>query len=89
MVAISQDPSFSVDFLGLSANQSWPADYNAALVRGSYIYDVSLADFNIISTGESTPDNLGSSGMIVEEADYIGSVAANYVFDGPCIEASG
>ena len=89
MVAISQDPSFNVDFLGLSANQSWPADYNAALVRGSYIYDVSLADFNIISTGESTPDNLGSSGMIVLEANYIGSVAANYVFDGPCIEASG
>ncbi|MBT5580759.1 MAG: ABC transporter substrate-binding protein [Acidimicrobiaceae bacterium] len=89
MVAISQDPSFSVDFLGLSANQSWPADYNDAVVRGSYIYDVSLPAFNIISTGESTPDNLGSSGMLVLEADYTGSVAENFVFDGPCIEPSG
>ena len=60
MVAISQDPSFSVDFAGLSANQSWPQDYNEAVVRSSWIYDVSLPDFNLITTGESTPDNPGS-----------------------------
>jgi ABC-type branched-subunit amino acid transport system substrate-binding protein len=89
MVAISQDPSFSVDFQGLSANQSWPADYNEAVVRSSWIYDVSLADFNIIPTGEATADVPGSSGMIPIEQDYIGSVAENFVFDGPCIEPSG
>jgi ABC-type branched-subunit amino acid transport system substrate-binding protein len=89
MVAISQSDGFAVDFRGLSPNQTWPTDYNAAVVRGSYIYDVSLADFNIIATGESTPDNPGSSGMITVADKYIGSVAENYVFDGPCIEPSG
>ena len=89
MVAISQDSSFSVDFQGLSANQSWPQDYNEAVVRSSWIYDVSLADFNIIPLSESTPENPGSSGLIPIEQDYVGSAAGGYVFDGPCIEPSG
>ena len=89
MVAISQDPSFSGDFKGLSANQSWPADYNEAVVRSSWIYDVDATKFNLIPLGDYTPENPGSTGLIPIEQDYTGSVAENYVFDGPCIEASG
>ena len=89
MVAISQDPSFSVDFQGLSANQSWPQDYNEAVVRSSWIYDVDATQFNLITLGEYTPENPGSTGLFPIEQDYVGSVAENYVFDGPCIEPSG
>jgi len=90
MVAISQSDGFTVDFQGLSPTQSWPQDYDAAVVRESWIYDVSLADFNIIPISESTPDNLGSTGMIpTADSPFIGTVAANYEFGGPCIEASG
>ncbi|HSH10366.1 MAG TPA: ABC transporter substrate-binding protein [Ilumatobacter sp.] len=88
MVAISQSPDFQVDFGGLSANQSWPQDYNAAVVRSSWIYDVDSTKFNIFPMSEYTPENPGSSGLIPIEQDYIGSVAQNYVFDGPCIEPS-
>ena len=90
MVAISQDSSFSVDFGGLSPNQSWPQDYNDAVVRESWMYDVTLSAFNIIPTGESTADNLGSTGMIpTADSPFTGTVAAGYEFDGPCIEPSG
>ena len=89
MVAISQDPSFNVDFKGLSANQSWPQDYNDAVVRSSWIYDVDASQFNLITLGEYTPENPGSTGLIPIEQDYVGSVAGGYVFDGPCIEPSG
>ncbi|MCP4959459.1 MAG: ABC transporter substrate-binding protein [Actinomycetia bacterium] len=88
MVEISQDPSFSVEFDGLSATQSWPADYNEAVVRSSWIYDVDATAFNIIHTGESTPENPGSSGLIPIAQDYVGSVAGSYNFDGPCITPS-
>ncbi len=88
IVEISQSPDFSVDFQGLSAPQSWPQDYNEAVVRSSYIYDVNAPGFNLIPMSEYTPDNTGSTGLDVLEADYVGTVAADYQFDGPCIEPS-
>lgn len=88
MVALATS-GLEVDFGGLSANQSWPNDYNEAVVRSSWIYDVDATAFNVISTGESTADNPGSTGMIPIEQDYVGSVAADYEFDGPCITPSG
>jgi ABC-type branched-subunit amino acid transport system substrate-binding protein len=88
MVEISQSPDFSVDFQGLSANQSWPADYNEAVVRSTWIYDVDATAFNLIPMSEYTAEVPGSTGMIVTEADYSGSVAAAYQFDGPCIDPS-
>ena len=88
MVAISQSPDFSVDFGGLSANQSWPQDYNAAVVRSSWIYDVDVSQFNLFPMSEYTPENPGSTGVIPIERDYVGTVAADYQFDGPCIEPS-
>jgi ABC-type branched-subunit amino acid transport system substrate-binding protein len=87
MVALANS-GLEVDFQGLSANQSWVPDYDETLVRSSWIYDVSLPDFNVIPMSEYTPDNPGSSGMIPVEQDYIGSVAASYQYGGPCIEAS-
>ncbi|MDG1365514.1 MAG: hypothetical protein P8P85_00500, partial [Acidimicrobiales bacterium] len=89
MVAISQDPSFSVDFQGLSANQSWPQDYNEAVVRSSWIYDVDASQFNLIPLGEYTPENPGSTGLIPIEQDYVGTAAGSFMFDGPCIDPSG
>ncbi|MFW2332945.1 ABC transporter substrate-binding protein [Ilumatobacter sp.] len=88
MVAISQSPDFSVDFGGLSANQSWPQDYDEALVRSSWIYDIDPSQFNLIPMSEYTPDNPGSTGVIPIEQDYVGTVAADYEFGGPCIEPS-
>lgn len=88
MVAISQDPSFEVDFGGLSANQSWPQDYNEAIVRSSWIYDVDATQFNVFPMSEYTPEEPGSSGLVPIEQDYTGSVLADYQFEGPCIEAS-
>ncbi len=80
MVALSQS-GLEVDFQGLSANQSWPPDYNEALVRSTWIYDVDATQFNVIPMSEYTPENPG-------EQDYIGTVAADYQFDGPCITPS-
>jgi len=88
MVALANS-GIEVDFQGLSANQSWPQDYNEAVVRSSWIYDVDVSQFNIIPLSESTADNPGSTGLIPIEQDYVGSVAEGYVFDGPCIEPSG
>ena len=88
MVAISQDPSFSVDFGGLSANQSWPQDYNEAVVRSSWIYDVDASQFDVKPMSEYSADAPGSTGLIPIEQDYVGTVAADYDFSGPCIEPS-
>jgi len=88
IVAISQSPDFSVDFQGLSANQSWPQDYDEALVRSNYIYDVDATAFDLKPMSEYTPESPGSSGLSVLEADYVGSVTADYEFGGPCIEPS-
>jgi len=85
---IPQDPSFSVDFGGLAAPQSWPAVYDDALVRSSWIYDADATAFNVIPLSDYTPENPGSSGMIPIEQDYVGSVAQSYEYGGPCIEPS-
>lgn len=88
MVEISQSPDFSVDFGGLSANQSWPQDYNEAVVRSSWIYDVDLTKFDLKPMSEYTPESPGGTGLVPIEQDYVGTLAADYVFDGPCIEPS-
>ncbi len=57
-------------------------------MRSSWIYDVDASLFNIFPMSEYTADNPGSTGVVPIEQDYVGTVAANYVFDGPCIEPS-
>jgi ABC-type branched-subunit amino acid transport system substrate-binding protein len=88
MVALATS-GIEVDFGGLSANQSWPEDYNESVVRSSWIYDVDASAFNVIPLGEYTADAPGSTGMVPLEQDFVGSVAADYQFDGPCITPSG
>ena len=77
-----------MDFQGLAGNQSWPQDYDEAVVRSNYIYDVDAAGFNVKPMSEYTPEDPGSTGLVVLEADYVGSVTEGYEFGGPCIEPS-
>ncbi len=79
IVAASKE--VDIDFRGLAPNQSFNGAYNDIVVRASYIFDVDATAFDLqaLSTGE------GSSGLIPIEEEYVGSVAANYQFDGPCI----
>ncbi len=88
MVELAQS-GLEVDFGGLSANQSWPADYNEAVVRSSWIYDVDLTAFDVKPMSDYTPEEPGGTGLVAIEQDYVGSVAADYQFDGPCITPSG
>ncbi len=71
----------TVDFKGLSPNQSWAGDYNDILVREGYIYDVDATAFDLqpLSAGA------GSSGLIIEDGPYTSDLLKDYVFDGPCI----
>lgn len=83
MVALSQ--VISVDFQGLSANQSWPPSYDEAVVRSNWIYDVDVAAYNIVAMSDAAASVPGSTGLVPVAREYTGSVAANYVFAGPCI----
>ncbi len=80
VVAAAQE--VTVDFKGLSPNQSWGGDYNDIIVRESYIYDVDATAFDLQPLSAGT----GGSGLIIEEGPYTSELLANYVFDGPCIE---
>ncbi len=71
----------TVDFKGLSPNQSWGGDYNDILVRESYIYDVDATAFDL----QPISADAGSSGLILEEGPFTSDVLAGYEFDGPCI----
>ena len=77
-----------VDFGGLQEPQAWPNDYNEAVVRSSWIYDVDASIFDLRSLSEYTPEEPGSTGMVPIERFFTGSVAENHVFDGPCITPS-
>ena len=72
----------TVDFNGLAPSQTWAGDPNDFLVRESYMYDVTLDQYNPISLGEG----LGSTGWELLEGPYISETAANYTYDGPCYE---
>ena len=88
MVALSQS-GLEVDFGGLSANQSWPQDYNEAVVRSSWIYDVDLTAFDIKPLSEYTAASPGGTGLVPIEQDYVSDIVADFVFDAPCITPSG
>ncbi len=75
----------SVDFQGLSPNQTWSGDYNTDVVRESYIYDVDATAFNIITMGEDAETGEGSTGYAIEEGPYVSDLVAGYTFDEPCI----
>jgi ABC-type branched-subunit amino acid transport system substrate-binding protein len=76
-----------VDFQGLAPNQGWAGDPNDFIVRDTYIYDVSLDDFNPLALGEG----LGSTGIVPVEgfAPFTSQVAADFDYTGPCFEPQG
>jgi len=79
MVAAVQQ--VSMDFKGLAPNQSYNGGYDEIVVRESYIYDVSLADFDLAPLSAET----GGSGLLIEEGPFVSDVLADYQFGGPCI----
>ncbi len=54
----------SVDFNGLAPPQTWSGDPNDFVVRESYIYDVNLTNFNMVTLG----DGGGSTGWTCSRA---------------------
>lgn len=82
---VQASKEITVDFKGLSPNQSWGGDYNDIVVRESYIYDVDATAFDLQPLSAGT----GSSGLIVIDGPYVSETAANYVFDKPCITPGG
>ncbi len=79
VVAASKE--VTIDFKGLSPNQSYAGSYADSVVRESYIYDVSLDAFDIQPVSAGT----GSSGLIIEKGPFVSDLVANYDFEGPCI----
>ncbi len=69
-----------VDFNGLAPSQTWAGDPNDFIVRESYIYDVSLEEYNPVSLG----DGGGSTGWELLEGPYTSQIAEDFVFEEPC-----
>jgi len=75
----------TVDFGGLAPTQSWAGEPNDYIVRESYLYDVSLEDFDWAPLGEG----VGSTGAVLLEGPYVGEVASNFTYEAPCFEPTG
>jgi ABC-type branched-subunit amino acid transport system substrate-binding protein len=69
-----------VDFNGLAPPQTWGGEPNDFVVRESYIYDVTLANYNPVTLGEGS----GSTGWELLEGPYVSDIAADYDFTEPC-----
>ena len=69
-----------VDFNGLAPSQTWAGDPNDFIVRESYIYDVSLDEYNPVSLG----DGGGSTGWELLEGPYTSQIAEEFEFEGAC-----
>jgi len=83
VVAAAQE--VSVDFQGLSPNQTWFGDPNDYVVRGSYIYDVVLEN----ATPSAAITEEGSSGLVILKENWAGSVAAGYTYTEACFKSEG
>jgi ABC-type branched-subunit amino acid transport system substrate-binding protein len=75
----------TVDFNGLAPSQTWAGDPNDFIVRESYIYDVTLDEYDPITLGEG----VGSTGWELLEGPYVGEVATDFTYEGPCFEPTG
>lgn len=71
----------TVDFKGLSPNQSWAGTYNDSVVRESYIYDVDASAFDL----QPVTSDDGSTGLITVKGPFVSDIVASYDFEGPCI----
>jgi ABC-type branched-subunit amino acid transport system substrate-binding protein len=72
-----------VDFNGLAPPQTWSGEPNDFVVRESYMYDVTLENFNPIPLGEGE----GSTGWELLEGPFVGDTTAAYDFTEPCFVA--
>ena len=75
----------SIDFQGLAPDQLWYGDPNDYVVRASYIYDVVLAD---ATPGTSITED-GGSGLVIIKDNWVGDVASNFTYTGPCFVSEG
>jgi ABC-type branched-subunit amino acid transport system substrate-binding protein len=67
-----------VDFKGLAPAQTWKGDPNSYVVRDSYIFKPTLADF------KEGPIGVGSTGNKLLKGPFASEVAKSYDFKGPC-----
>ena len=67
-----------VDFKGLAPAQSWKGDPNSYVVRESYIFKPTLADF------KDGPIGVGSTGNKLVKGPFASEAAKSYDFKGPC-----
>ena len=75
----------TVEYDGLAPTQSWGGEPNDVIVRETYMYDVSLEDFDLTPMGEGE----GDTGTVLLEGPYTGELAANFTYEGPCFEPTG
>jgi ABC-type branched-subunit amino acid transport system substrate-binding protein len=74
----------AVDFMGLAPDQTWAGDPNEIVVRESYLYDV---DSSLFTPDATVSDEGAGTGFALIEGPYVGSVANDYVYEGPCFVA--
>ena len=67
-----------VDFKGLAPAQSWKGDPNTYLVRESYMFKPTLADY------KEGPIGVGSTGNKLLKGPFASDIAKSYDFKGPC-----
>jgi ABC-type branched-subunit amino acid transport system substrate-binding protein len=84
VVAALQD--VKADFKGLAPDQTWSGDVNDSIVRESFLYDVDISKFT--PDGTVSDDDAGT-GFTLLEANFVGDVAADYVFEGACFVPEG
>ncbi len=75
----------TVDFQGLAPDQTWVGEPNDFAVRGSFIYDITLAD----ATLETSITQPGSAGFSLLAENFVGEVAAGHEFNEPCFISEG
>ena len=64
----------TVDYNGLAPTQTWSGEPNDYIVRETYMYDVSLEDFDLTPMGEGE----GDTGTVLLEGPFTGELAANF-----------
>ena len=73
----------SVDYGGLTPNQSWSGTPGENVVKSSVLFSLDTS----IYTPEATVAEGGSLGSVLVEEAYMGSVAAGHEYDGACFSA--
>lgn len=73
----------NVDFKGLAPDQTWSGVPNDFIVRESFIYDVSLAEFDPTATVQAD----SGTGFTLLTGPYVGDIAAGFDFQKACFSA--